>query len=109
MIVSLLLAATGADQFEDLDYMLKVGKRIYTLERAFNVREGFNRSHDTLPPRMLDESLEFIGVEGVGQRVRHLDKVLGRYYQLRGWTPEGIPSPQTLNELGLSHVISDIT
>ncbi len=109
LFIKMLAAATGVDQFADPDYMLKVGKRIYALERAFNVREGFNRSHDTLPQRILNESLEFIGVEGVGQRVRYLDKVLDRYYQLRGWTPEGIPSPQTLNELGLSHVISDIT
>jgi len=101
--------ATGIDQFDDTDYLWKVGERIINLERSFNVREGFGRKEDTLPKRMLTEPLHTEGAPGEGQMVRDLDKFLDRYYQLRGWTQEGIPSKQKLEELGLGYVLRDIT
>lgn len=104
----MLAAATGIDQFASTDYLWKVGERIINLERAFNVREGFSRKQDTLPQRMLTEPVDTRGAPGDGQMIRNLDKFLDRYYQLRGWTPEGIPSRQKLEELGLDFVIKDI-
>ncbi len=104
----MLVAATGIDQFADSDYLWQVGEKIVNLERAFNVREGFGRQQDTLPQRMLSEPLHTAEAPGEGQVIRSLDKFLDRYYQARGWTPEGIPSPQKLSELGLSHVLEDI-
>jgi len=98
----MLVAATGIDRFADIDYLFHVGEKIVNLERVFNVREGFRREHDTLPQRILSEPLHTRGAPGEGQIVRHLDKFLDRYYEIRGWTPEGIPSTQKLNELGLS-------
>ena len=105
----MLVAVTGIDQFADSDHLCQVGERIVNLERAFNVREGFNRKQDTLPQRILSEPLLTRGAPGEGQIVRELDRFLDRYYQIRGWTKEGIPSPQKLNELGLDHVLNDIT
>jgi len=35
-----------------------VGERINNLARAFNVREGFTRDNDTLPDRLMNESLK---------------------------------------------------
>jgi aldehyde:ferredoxin oxidoreductase len=105
----MLAAATGIDQFADYDYIWKAGGRIVNLERAFNVREGFGRQQDTLPQRILTEPLHTQGAPGEGQIVRELDKFLDAYYQLRGWTKEGIPSPQKLEELGLGYVLKDIT
>jgi aldehyde:ferredoxin oxidoreductase len=105
----MLVAATGIDQFADSDYLWKVGERIINLERAFNVREGFTRKQDTLPQRMLTEPLDTRGVPGEGQMIRNQDQFLDRYYQARGWTAEGKPSPQKLNELGLGYVLKDIT
>ncbi len=104
----MLVAARGIDQFADEDYLLRAGVRIFNLERVFNVREGFNRNQDTLPQRMLSEPLLTRGAPGEGQMVREQDKFLDRYYQLRGWTKEGIPSSEKLNELGLGYVLSDI-
>ncbi|MBI4730563.1 MAG: hypothetical protein HY781_00205, partial [Chloroflexi bacterium] len=37
--------------------ILKAGERIYTLERLIAVREGITRKDDTLPPRLLNETL----------------------------------------------------
>jgi aldehyde:ferredoxin oxidoreductase len=97
----LLVAARGIDQFADNDYLSKVGERLFNLERLFNIREGFGRKHDTLPQRMLTEPLHTREAPGEGQMVRNQDKFLDRYYELRGWSKEGVPTPEKLKELGL--------
>lgn len=97
----LLMAARGIDQFADNDYLDKVGERIFNLERLFNIREGFGRKQDTLPKRMLTEPLHTREAPGEGQMFRNQDKYLDRYYDLRGWTEEGVPTPEKLKELGL--------
>ena len=87
---------------------MRVGERIVNLERAFIVREGFGRKQDTLPQRILSESLHTRGAPGEGQMMRNLDKFLDRYYAIRGWTPQGVPSPEKLKELGLGYAIEDM-
>jgi len=100
----MLVAARGISQFADNDYLMKVGQRIINMERLFNIREGFGRQHDTLPRRMLTEPLHTNGSPGEGQVVRHQAEFLDRYYEMRGWTKEGIPTSQKLKELGLGYV-----
>jgi aldehyde:ferredoxin oxidoreductase len=103
----LLVAATGIEEFGDPAYLEKVGERIVCLERAFNVREGFSRKDDTLPSRFLTEPLENAG-PATGQTVQKQDTMLDEYYDAVGYTRQGIPTPQKLNELGLGGVINDI-
>lgn len=105
----LLVAARGIEQLADNDYLMEVGNRIYALERAFNVREGFGRKQDTLPKRMLAEPLHTREAPGEGQVVRNLDKFLDRYYGLRGWTKAGVPTAKKLKELGIGDVAADMT
>ncbi len=45
----LLVAATGIPEHGDPQYMWKVAERIYNIERAFNIREGFGLKDDSLP------------------------------------------------------------
>jgi aldehyde:ferredoxin oxidoreductase len=104
----MLKAATGIDEFADWGYLSKVGERIVNLDRAFNVRDGFDRSHDTLPLRFQNEPLHTRKAPGEGEMVRTLDKFLDEYYRLRGWTEAGIPSREKLQGLGLGYVIRDI-
>lgn len=104
----ILIAATGIERIAEPGYLEKVGERIVNLERAFNVRDGFDRKDDTLPKRFLEEPLPTRGAPGEGQRIRSLDRFLDRYYELRGWTPEGIPSAQKLKELGLHGIVKDL-
>jgi len=101
----MLAAATGIGQCADPRYLFKIGERIVNLERAFNVREGFSRKDDYLPERLRSEPLDTRGMPGDGQMIREHDEFLDRYYQLRGWTKDGIPTPEKLNELGLGHAI----
>lgn len=73
------------------------GERIFNLERLFNLREGFTNEDDILPDRILNEST-FDGIKGGVP----LDQMLPRYYKLRGWSSNGIPTEKTLERLGLS-------
>ena len=34
--------------------------------------------------------------------VCHLDEMLDEYYEAQGWTPDGLPAPERLRELGLA-------
>jgi aldehyde:ferredoxin oxidoreductase len=104
----LLLASTGIDRIAESGYLQQVGERIVNMERAFNVRNGFGRADDTLPRRILEEPLHTKGAPGEGQTIRSLDKFLDRYYALRGWTANGVPTSEKLKQLGLDFVVKDM-
>jgi len=93
----LLSSVTG----EPLDGrgLLKLGERIWNLERLFNLREGFTRADDALPPRFSQETLP----RGHSKnQVVDLEPLLEEYYRLRGWDEDGVPTEAKLKELGLS-------
>jgi aldehyde:ferredoxin oxidoreductase len=92
----MLRVVTGLD-FSD-DELMKIGRRVYTLERTFNNRAGFTRADDTLPPRFFNEELE---TGPSRHRVVRLEEMLDEYYSVRGWDKDGVPLPPTLAELGL--------
>lgn len=75
---------------------LAAGLRSYLIERMFNVREGFAKRDDSLPERVTRE-----GQGGNPKWVVSLDKMLPRYYDVRGLDERGIPKPQTLFRLGV--------
>ena len=83
-----------------------MAERIYNIERAFNIREGFGRKDDSLPQRMLTEELQKGAANG--QRVRKQDAFMHQYYDLRGWDRNGIPTQKKLQELGLGDLVKDI-
>lgn len=72
-----------------------VGERGYTLERMFNIREGLTAKDDSLPARFTKEPLKF-GKKGY---VVPLDRMLKKYYKLRGWDDEGKPTEKLLKKL----------
>ena len=78
--------------------LLGITERIWNLERLFNLREGFTREDDTLPPRFSQETLP----RGHSKnQVVDLEPLLEEYYSLRSWDPKGIPTRGKLEELGL--------
>ncbi|MFX1416524.1 MAG: aldehyde ferredoxin oxidoreductase C-terminal domain-containing protein, partial [Promethearchaeota archaeon] len=78
------------------------GERIYNLERAYILREGFTRADDTLPPRLLEDPLP----EGPAQgHVVNLDVLLDAYYNYRGWDEQGRPTKEKLRELELEWLV----
>lgn len=103
----------GVDEFRDVveaatgmsfttDELMEVGDRIYTMERLFLVREGISRKDD-LPP----EKFYTPWTHGprAGTKVEHaeFEALLDRYYALRGWDRNGIPTAETLEHLGLQN------
>lgn len=101
--VRMLNAATGWDL--DLAELEQIGDRICTLERAFNVREGISRKDDTLPWRVQHEPIPDGPSKGTFCPPDELDKMLDEYYELRGWSKDGIPTPERLRALGLDFAI----
>jgi aldehyde:ferredoxin oxidoreductase len=104
----LLAAARGIDGYKDDAYLAKVGDRLFTLERAFNIRQGLGRKDDYLPERIRTEPLHTREAKGDGQTVSHSDEFLDKYYSLRGWTKDGVPTAQKLKELGLDFAVKDM-
>ncbi|GAB4457639.1 MAG: aldehyde ferredoxin oxidoreductase family protein [Anaerolineae bacterium] len=78
--------------------MIRAGERIWNLERLYNLREGFTRADDTLPPRLLEEPASGASAG----EVSHLPQMLDEYYRARGWDADGVPRPEKLKELGLA-------
>jgi aldehyde:ferredoxin oxidoreductase len=100
--------------------LLMAGERIVNLERLYNVHLGLSRVDDHLPDRFTSEPLEVYAFERdevtgevrsspepvqVG-RLHDFQAMLDRYYQLRGWDKNGIPTPETLRRLGLDDLTS---
>ena len=81
-----------------MEKLLEVGERVWNLERKFNLDAGFTGKDDTLPKRLLKEAAKTGPAKG---KVNELGKMLPEYYQLRGWTPEGEPTNETLSRLVL--------
>jgi aldehyde:ferredoxin oxidoreductase len=89
-------AVTGAGY--TLEELTIAGERILNAERLFMARAGFDRGSDTLPIRLLQEPQ----AEGPSKdKVVELEKMLDEYYESRGWTAQGIPTAEKLDELGL--------
>ncbi len=78
--------------------LLDVGERIWNLERQFNLAAGFTGKDDTLPARLLKDAAKTGPAEG---KTSQLDVMLPEYYELRGWTPDGVPTNETLSRLGV--------
>jgi aldehyde:ferredoxin oxidoreductase len=85
----------------------KAGERIENLARLFNVREGIGtREHDTLPYKIMNAPLPDTIAKGACVSNEEFQLGLDDYYEVRGWTKEGIPTAEKLNELGLQQFAS---
>jgi aldehyde:ferredoxin oxidoreductase len=93
-IPHIISLATGMEI--DKDGLWKNFQRIRTLVRALNVRRGLRRI-DEKPPEdhwaIRDHEFE--------------QKLLDDYYEFKGWNKDGIPTKETLDNLGLDYVSQD--
>ncbi len=79
----------------DAGHLLKVGERVYNLERHYNNLNGFREGSDTLPERFTKEASTMGGSKG---QVCELDDMLVEYYDKRGWVNGVVPEAK-LKEL----------
>ena len=97
-----LEAATGVKM--TLDDLWKMGDRVYALIRAFWVRElgdEWSRKMDYPPVRWFKHPLPSGPLKGKHLELDKYDKLLGFYYEKRGWDERGIPTKKTMKELDL--------
>jgi len=80
----------------DADGLLKIGERIYNLERYYNNLNGFREGSDYLPQRFLEEP----GTGAASESVCELDEMLEEYYKFRGWE-KGVVPEEKLRELSI--------
>jgi aldehyde:ferredoxin oxidoreductase len=94
---NILSAVTGVT-FTSEDLM-RVGERIWNLERLYNLREGFTRADDVLPERFFEEPAN-------GRIIDRMEFLRTRteYYRMRGWDDNGVPTERTLKRLGLDEL-----
>lgn len=79
----------------NLNDLLEIGERIFTLKRVFNTQCGITKKDDRIPPR-----LKFALEKGITKdKVLTIDKMLEEYYKFRGWDENGIPTINKLREL----------
>jgi len=98
--------ATGIPISEE--ELMRTGRRIVTLEKCFNVREGATRKDDVLPWRLMNEEPE-ASPEGSRNSQEELDMMLDEYYRLHGWDLDtSIPTRETLEYLDLKDVADEL-
>ncbi len=80
-----------------LGSFLEAGERSFTMERMFNIREGFSRADDSLPARIMNEMVEAQDKPMAGK----LTAMLNEYYRIRNWEASGRPAKKLLGRLGI--------
>ena len=117
-------AVTGVET--DAAQLLQYGERIFNLQRAILLREGWKARDDDFPaefnfevpvtqdglnPRLIvpGPTEEPVSVRGrVLDRAKFLE-MRDTYYQLRGWDPEtGLQTKERLKALGMDDLIPDL-
>jgi aldehyde:ferredoxin oxidoreductase len=78
--------------------LLRIGERVMTVARLFNIREGFTDKDDQLPKRFFIPKTSGI----LAKRAldpQKMDRAKRYYYTLMGWDAKGVPLPERLEEL----------
>ena len=91
-----------------VEEMAQAGDRIENLARLFNIREGKGtRKYDTIPWKIKNVPVPDEGpAKGVCVNDEEFQIGLDDYYASRGWTPDGVPTIEKLNSLGLGDFAS---
>lgn len=105
-MTELFSLATGVEM--DERKMIEISNRVYNLERAFIVREGITRKDDYPPARFMEEPIPSGPNKGDQIDRKKYDGMLNEYYELRGWTSDGVPMKAKLEELGLNSVADEL-
>jgi aldehyde:ferredoxin oxidoreductase len=87
--------------------MLKIGERIQTLERAFNLlHAGFGRSDDMPPEKLVQTAVSAGPFKGETLDIDRWNTMLDEYYALHQWNKEtGWPTRKGLLDLNLDFAV----
>jgi len=88
--------SSGAGIDMDEEKLTQGAKRYRTLVRAINIRRGMRRKDDKPPENHWKKRFPELEQE-----------LLDTYYKFKGWNNQGIPTRESLQELGLDYVFED--
>jgi aldehyde:ferredoxin oxidoreductase len=128
--VDLFRGVTGRTDVRTGEDLVRMSEVVYNFQRLFNLKMGFGtRKHDAIPYRSVgpvtdaeyesraeryDKQLsELVGLDPNGKtteekrlalrryREEQYDKLVESVYQRRGWNENGIPTLDTIRQLGI--------
>ena len=105
-IPKLFTLTTGIEMTPD--DLRKAAERCINLKKAFNIREGWKKEDDWLPPRFLKDPIKDGASKGSVVKPEELRMMIDAYYEARGWTPEGLIPKEKLIELGLDDIAEEL-
>ena len=103
----MLSACTGMDTTPE--EVMTFGERIFTLLKAYTMRDGLSRKDDIWPDRFFEEFLPEGPAKGAVLERETIERLLNQYYALRGWDKaSGTPTREKFIALGLADIADDL-
>jgi len=128
--IRLFKAVTGREDVKEPEDLIHMSEAVYNFQRLFNLKMGYGtREHDAIPYRSMgpvtaeeyesrteryDQQLrDVVGVDPTGMttalkmaalrayREQRYESLVDAVYKRRGWTPDGIPTLETVRRLGI--------
>jgi aldehyde:ferredoxin oxidoreductase len=106
-MVSVVNGMTGWDV--DINEIFEVGQRTATMARLYNLREGLDASTDTLPKRFYGPFRNDNSATGKPMDEAETNEARKWHYRRNGWDDNGVPTPETLQKLGLDQYASALS
>ncbi len=129
--IELFTAVTGRDDVQAPEDLIEMSEAVYNFQRIFNLRMGFGtREHDAVPYRSVgpvttkeyesradryDAQLCELGLDIETMtteermaalrthRVQRYEALVDAVYKRRGWSPNGVPTLETVKRLGIDY------
>ena len=92
------MAASVTETTYGKEGLLKIGERIWNMERSYHLKSGWKPSDDMLPARFTQDPMPDGQAKGM---VCDLSEDLPLYYEMRGWDENGVPGSGKLKALDL--------
>jgi len=80
--------------------LMKIGERVTTMARVFNIREGFKKEDDWLPERFFHPKTSG-ALSKTAIDPERLKNAIHTYYEIMGWDENGVPKRSKLEELDI--------
>ncbi|MFX0202439.1 MAG: aldehyde ferredoxin oxidoreductase family protein, partial [Candidatus Hodarchaeota archaeon] len=89
--------------------IMRFGEKVFTLIKAYTIRQGLTRKDDTWPDRFYEERLPEGPAKGAVLSRDTIARLLDEYYDLRGWDRRtGLLTKDKLRDLGLHDVANEL-
>ena len=103
-VLDMLSDATGFSHVLDLEFLGMLTKRVLSLTRYYNTREGLTMEDDALPSRIVNEGYLISGT--TIKPIKQWDDVLTMYYNRMGWNEDGTVPAELITDLELKPLLS---